>query len=433
MSDISVILEGSKEPVYAIDVAEPIAKWLTVGVVAALLIAGIVIFFAARKVFVKYVKFAGIGAIAYAATLGVVMLSLEIAKKYSESYADKYALSRNDLISHILFPLVIVCGMILIGVVTLSLIYKFKRNAFKIAGYIFGVLILAAVVVAAALIGMYYSAHIANDGYFNSDDASVSNLGLYLSMGILIVIAVLIGIFFGRGDKKGFDTKTIAYASVCVALSFALSYIKLFEMPQGGSVTLASLLPLMVFSYMFGIRKGLFVGLLYGLLQALQDPFIIHPAQFLLDYPIAFAFIGIAGIFAKVRPLDKVPQIKFALGAIVACSIRFVTHVLSGVFAFQAYAGGGNALVYSLSYNSFVFVDMLITIAAGVLLFSSKSFIKLISQYNRPVKSDLAVKRSWQNDETPFDVSLSQQSADRGVTSETDGLAHTDTSAKNDK
>ncbi|MBR2384770.1 MAG: energy-coupled thiamine transporter ThiT, partial [Clostridia bacterium] len=70
---------------------------------------------------------------------------------------------------------------------------------------------------------------------------------------------------------------------MCVALSFALSYIKLFEMPQGGSVTLFSMLPIMLFSYIYGMKKGLLVGVIYGLLQAVQDPYIIHPAQFLLD------------------------------------------------------------------------------------------------------------------------------------------------------
>ena len=85
--------------------------------------------------------------------------------------------------------------------------------------------------------------------------------------------------------------------------------------------------------------------------------------------------------------MDKVPQVKFALGAIVACSFRFVTHLLSGVFAFAAYAGEMNALVYSLSYNSFVFVDMLITIVAGVLVFSSKNFVKLVSQYYKSTRA----------------------------------------------
>ncbi|MDE6274284.1 MAG: energy-coupled thiamine transporter ThiT, partial [Clostridiales bacterium] len=167
-------------------------------------------------------------------------------------------------------------------------------------------------------------------------------------------------------------------AAICVALSFALSYLKLWEMPQGGSVTFASLLPLMIYSYMFGTKKGVFAGLIYGVLQAVQDPWIIHPAQFLLDYPVAFAAIGVTGMFANMQKLEKLPQVQFALGAIVASVLRFVSHVLSGVFAFSAYAAdaGMNVWAYSTAYNSFVFVDVALVIVAGVLAFSSPSLVK---------------------------------------------------------
>lgn len=107
-------------------------------------------------------------------------------------------------------------------------------------------------------------------------------------------------------------------------------------MSQGGSVTAASLLPLMIYSYMFGVKKGIFAGFIYGVLQAIQDPWLIHPAQFLLDYPVAFACIGIAGLFAKTEKLAKLPQVQFGLGAIAASALRFLCHILSGVFAFPS-------------------------------------------------------------------------------------------------
>ena len=64
------------------------------------------------------------------------------------------------------------------------------------------------------------------------------------------------------------------------------------------------------------MKKGVFVGFVYGTLQALQDPWIIHPAQFLLDSPIAFSAVGLAGLFRSFRPLQKATQIKFMLGAV---------------------------------------------------------------------------------------------------------------------
>ena len=76
------------------------------------------------------------------------------------------------------------------------------------------------------------------------------------------------------------------------------------------------------------------IGFIYGMLQAVQDPYIIHPAQFLLDYPVAFALTGFAGALKDVKVLDKIPQLKFALSALIGGTLRFVAHVLSGVFAF---------------------------------------------------------------------------------------------------
>lgn len=73
------------------------------------------------------------------------------------------------------------------------------------------------------------------------------------------------------------------------------------------------MLPLMLFSYMFGIRKGIIVGAIYGVLQAIQDPWIIHPAQFFLDYPIAFAMTGLAGIFKELNVIKSpLPHLRSA-------------------------------------------------------------------------------------------------------------------------
>ena len=157
----------------------------------------------------------------------------------------------------------------------------------------------------------------------------------------------------------------------------------LAKMPQGGSITVASLLPLMIYSYMFGMKKGVFAGCVYGLLQAVQDPYIIHPAQFVLDYPAAFACIGLAGMFANSAKLEKLPQIKFALGAVVAGLSRLVMHFLSGVFAFGEFAPAGqNVAVYSILYQmGYVLPDIAIVIVIGVLVFTSKAFVKMVDGY----------------------------------------------------
>ena len=153
-------------------------------------------------------------------------------------------------------------------------------------------------------------------------------------------------------------------------------------MPTGGSITLVSLLPVMIYAYIYGAKKGLLVGFLYGLLQAVQDPWLIHPAQFVLDYPVAFSCITLAGVISDVMKNTAKPALTFTVGAVLSGAFRYVCHVVSGAFAFGAYAPSGttNFLSYSAVYNSYVFIDVLLVIIAGVIVFSSKSFVKEIEK-----------------------------------------------------
>ena len=111
---------------------------------------------------------------------------------------------------------------------------------------------------------------------------------------LLILAAIMVGMSISR---KTWTAKSMAYAALSIALSFVLSYIKLFSMPNSGSVTLASMLPLMLFSAAYGVGPGLLAGAAYGLLQYVQGGWFVHPIQFLLDYPLAFALIGLAGVY----------------------------------------------------------------------------------------------------------------------------------------
>ncbi len=217
--------------------------------------------------------------------------------------------------------------------------------------------------------------------YYKTAEVKVSSeVQLYVYSAFLIALIAVIALAFG--EKKNFNnTKSIVYASVCIAMSFALSYLRLFELPQGGSITIASLLPIMVYSYMFGIRKGVVVGVIYGFLQFVQAPWFYHPIQFLLDYPIAFGAIGLAGVFKEKQWLSKKPSLQFLFGAIVVAVIRYLSHVVSGIFVF----GSGDpenysAVAWSFLYNAFVFADMAITIIAGSGAFSNKSFLRLLSE-----------------------------------------------------
>ena len=195
------------------------------------------------------------------------------------------------------------------------------------------------------------------------------NFGAFLATNrTWIIIAAVVILIAGalilfRAMRKKHDLQSswtireLSMAAMCLALAFLLSFIRIFALPQGGSVTPASMLPIMLFAYVYGTPKGLIVGLAYGLLQCLQDFWVIHWAQFFLDYIAAFMVLGLAGVFKKsIFP-----------GMALACVLRFVFHVLSGVIFFSIYAGDQNVWLYSLGYNSFVLVELAICIVITVI------------------------------------------------------------------
>ena len=110
---------------------------------------------------------------------------------------------------------------------------------------------------------------------------------------IVVVIVALFLLILISGRKKKTDTKTMAVCALLTAMAIALSYIKVFTMPQGGSITLFSMVPIVLAGYFYGTRRGLMVGAAVGLLNLLFGPYVIHPAQMLLDYPIAFGALAI--------------------------------------------------------------------------------------------------------------------------------------------
>lgn len=363
---------------YAKDGLGNVLLWLVVAFAVVLLAVGIFIRVKRADFFRTYVKYAVAFATGLAVVILVVMLALEFFDM-SESGA---------VFELVLIPSAVLFGVIVLGTAATYVCSLYSKKAFKISLWTSLGVFAAAVIALVVCISIHYSSGASSDAN-EADPSLINDLGLYLGMAGLIVVLALLTFFFGRKDRKGFDSRTIAYAAVCIAMSFALSYLSIFHLPYGGSVTIASLLPLMIYSYMFGVRKGVFAGLIYGLLQIIQDPMILHPAQMFLDYPIAFAGIGLAGMFRSVHALDKAPQVKFLLGALVGSAIRYLSHLFSGVFAFgqfASYYGFDSDWLYSLTYNSFVFADIAIAIVVGVIVFSSRSFMNVVDRYNRPAK-----------------------------------------------
>ncbi len=237
------------------------------------------------------------------------------------------------------------------------------------------------VALASGLTGIGFLVYAMVELYKNGVGLGAKNEALLYIFTILIVgVIVALALVFGKKNEAK-DTRALVYGAVCMALSFGLSYIKLFELPQGGAVTFASLIPLMLYSYMFGIRRGVVIGALYGLLQFVQAPWFYHPVQFLLDYPIAFSAIGLTGLFNEIGLFPKIKPLGFALGALIAVTLRYFSHVISGIFVF----GSGDpenygAVAWSFLYNSFVYVDFAFDLVIGVVITASKSLMNLIEK-----------------------------------------------------
>ena len=179
-----------------------------------------------------------------------------------------------------------------------------------------------------------------------------------------LLIAMFIGLYFSAKRVK-WDAAMIAKAAICIALAYILSIIKLFRMPMGGSVTLIAMFPLILFSVAFGPLEGLLIGCVYGLLQLMIDPYVIHPLQLLADYPMAYAALAL-GCLGMQLPL---PQ-RFRLPAAMLLGYlgRYLMAVLSGAVFFAEYAGEQSALIYSLVYNiSYLGPEALLCMAAAMI------------------------------------------------------------------
>lgn len=173
---------------------------------------------------------------------------------------------------------------------------------------------------------------------------------------VLLLVALIAVVRFGRIK---FTARLMTQIAIAVAIAAVLNMFTLFKMPQGGSVTMASMVPIYLVAFAYGPQVGLFTGFLFGIVNLLLGATILHPIQVLMDYPVPFMMIGLAGAFPK----------HMNVGIIVANILRFIPHVLSGVVFFAAYTPEGqHPLVYSLLYNSFVFVDGLIALIVMNLL-----------------------------------------------------------------
>ena len=376
-----------------------VALYLAVALVAAFIIVGLLVWFKRRDKFADFKKYVVGITTGFAVTMVVVFAYV------------KFQCNIDDMQAKLFYPILATLITVVAGAIAMLVSSLFSNKAVKISFIVTAVLTLGCFIATMVLMSQYY-------GDIAEYYPNANLVGMIVSAVVFMVMMVVM--WFVGDKRKMSDTRSIVYGAISIALSFALSYAKLFKLPQGGSVTFASLLPLMIYCCMFGTRRGLIVCAIYGVLQALQDPFIIHPMQFLLDYPLAFGLIGVSGIFMEKGVFKDKKVVAFLLGGVLAVVLRYACHVCSGVFAFADYADldkYDTAIAYSMAYNSFAFVDMLIALVAGSTLFASKSFAALMQKSSDVNKAaEVKAEQPTDDDEDLDDIDkqiIEEQSKNR--------------------
>ena len=189
-------------------------------------------------------------------------------------------------------------------------------------------------------------------------------------------------------------TQKLTETGLMLALATILSIFKLAELPYGGSITLASMLPLIIVSYRYGLGWGSLAGFVFGMIQTLlgmnnlsyATTVIAAVAIVFLDYLFAFSATALGALFRGA----KRPTFGFGCAALVVCAVRYLFHVISGCTVWAGLSiPTADALLYSLIYNATYMVpETIVTCAAAIYISSlldfSEPHLKQAKKENRP-------------------------------------------------
>lgn len=187
-------------------------------------------------------------------------------------------------------------------------------------------------------------------------------------------------------------TRRLTETAIMLALAVALSYVEIFSLPMGGSITLFSQVPIIIIGYRYGAKWGIGTGIIYGLLEMLLQglgnfAYVKGIGAYLIlifaDYVLAFMSLGLGGALFKKSVKNQ--SLALGLGAFAASLLRFICHFVSGVTIWGEYADGWKAVwVYSLAYNgSYMAVEAVISVIAVVLLALVLDFNKVNLRKNK--------------------------------------------------
>ena len=182
-------------------------------------------------------------------------------------------------------------------------------------------------------------------------------------------------------NKSSKQIVAMIECSMMIALSTVFSLLKIVDMPYGGSVTIASMLPIVIAAYRHGFLWGLGTALTNSVIQLLLGVNNLSYfstwqsilAIILLDYIVAFGVFAISGLFRRV---EKRQNFAFLYGILLSSVLRYICHVISGATVWVGLSIPDNAaLLYSLSYNAtYMIPETIVLVAIGVYLTSVVDF-----------------------------------------------------------
>lgn len=185
----------------------------------------------------------------------------------------------------------------------------------------------------------------------------------YAAIVVVMLAVLLLGSLISGQTEKGkarkINPRQLVFSAMAMALAYVTSFIKIIDMPMGGSVTLLSMLFISLAGYWYGLRAGLLAAIAYGCLQLVTGPYIISLPQMLTDYLLAFGALGLSGLFAEKKH-------GLIWGYLTGVTGRFFFTFLSGMIFFGSYADDYHmaAPVYSFLYNgAYLGLEALITVA----------------------------------------------------------------------
>ena len=185
--------------------------------------------------------------------------------------------------------------------------------------------------------------------------------GVFAAAGaVLLILAAVLASRGGRKKGKTMAAKELVFCAAAVALAFLTSYIRIMKMPWGGSVTLCSMLFVCLIGYWYGVKTGIMAGLAYGILQFLQEPYVLSGFQVCCDYIFAFAALGLAGLFMNAKN-------GLVKGYLFGALMRGAFHSLGGYLYWMEYMPENFPKtlekLYPIAYNySYIGAEAVITV-----------------------------------------------------------------------